>query len=186
MASRHCFSLDRQMSHMARTQQCQNWNYLPISTILFSTYFLRKVLNNRILVTLMPGDRACVWVCNARQPDCWLDPRPKFDLEDHIHPLESAGYPHCLGPVALLQCRGSIQPEPKFSLNKNCRAPWKWGTSPIRSGPRPHWGVWLQVQVQGGLPQTWSLGCLSWNLVGRWGLAHAKLMLRSSWKFMLG
>ena len=28
-------------------------------------------------------------------------------------------------------------------------------------GPRPHQGVWQQVHVQGGLPQTWSLGRLN-------------------------
>ena len=34
------------------------------------------------------------------------------------------------------------------------------GTGQVRFGLRPHPGVRLEVQVQGGLLQTWSLGCL--------------------------
>ena len=33
-------------------------------------------------------------------------------------------------------------------------------TGQVRFGLRPHPGVRLEVQVQGGLLQTWSLGCL--------------------------
>ena len=54
-----------------------------------------------------------------------------------------------------------------FIEQKSKNTPNLVGTGQVRFGLRPHPGVRLEVQVQGGLLQTWSLGCLGRNLAGR-------------------
>ena len=52
-----------------------------------------------------------------------------------------------------------------------CAFLWKFYKTNVQViyGPRHHPGVQWQVQVQGGILQTWSHGCLRRNSSGRWG-----------------
>ena len=70
----------------------------------------------------------------------------------------------------------------KLYKQKFKNAPNLVGLGKVRSSPRPHPGLRREVQVQEGLLQAWSLGCLGWNLAGICQTVH----FWGNWKIRIG